>query len=274
MSQANRKTKNQILQANDPSGRIVQFLIKFLSQFLPITICLRLAILFFIIADLPTKRICVLTGVSDRTVRKIKNEMESQPLYMLLSIKKGSGRKGDLVNVEDKIKEELNTNNYSSLQQIADMIWEKFKIRIRLSAVCAFLKKWNFKKLMCGSIPAKADHEKQECFYEKVLSRLMKDAKTGKKVLLFMDASHFVMGCGFLNAVYCLTRRFLLTGNGRQRYNVLGAIDFITKKVITYTNDKYTRCGKDFPLGKMVPWYPLVLLAHLGLKILTATSIH
>ena len=80
--------------------------------------------------------------------------MEFQPLYMLLSINKGSGRKGDLVTFEDKIKEELNTHNYSSLQPIADMIWEKFKIRFRLSAVCAFLKKWNLKKLMCGSITA------------------------------------------------------------------------------------------------------------------------
>ena len=67
----------------------------------------------------------------------------------------------------------------------------------------------------------------------------MKDAKAGKKVLLFMDASHFVMGCSYLKSVYRLARRFLSTDKGCQGYNVLGAIDFITKKVITYTNYKY-----------------------------------
>ena len=54
-----------------------------------------------------------------------------------------------------------------------------------------------------------------------------------------MDASHFVLGCDFLGCIYCKFRRFVLTFSGRKRYNVLGAIDYATKKVLTVANDTY-----------------------------------
>ena len=67
----------------------------------------------------------------------------------------------------------------------------------------------------------------------------MNQAKRGKCVLCFLDASHFVMGCDFLGYIYGLTRRFVRTYSGRRRYNVLGALNFISKKVTTITNDGY-----------------------------------
>jgi transposase len=67
----------------------------------------------------------------------------------------------------------------------------------------------------------------------------MEQAKNNKVVLLFMDASHFVMGCDFLGAIYGKVRRFIRTCSGRKRYNVLGALNFITKKLTTVTNDAY-----------------------------------
>lgn len=63
--------------------------------------------------------------------------------------------------------------------------------------------------------------------------------KNSAHVLLFMDASHFVLGCDFLGGVYSKVRRFVRTFSGRQRYNVLGAVNFITKKVHTVTNTTY-----------------------------------
>jgi len=64
-------------------------------------------------------------------------------------------------------------------------------------------------------------------------------AKNSTDVLLFMDASHFVLGCDFLGGIYSKARRFVKTFSGRQRYNVLGAINFVTKKVHTVTNTTY-----------------------------------
>lgn len=67
----------------------------------------------------------------------------------------------------------------------------------------------------------------------------MKLAGKDKITLLFMDASHFVMGCDFLGYVYGRARRFVKTYSGRRRYNVLGALNFVTKKMTTVVNDTY-----------------------------------
>lgn len=67
----------------------------------------------------------------------------------------------------------------------------------------------------------------------------MKEAEEGNLVLLFMDASHFVLGCDYLGYIYGRVRRFIKTFSGRKRYNVLGAIDYVTKRILTVTNDSY-----------------------------------
>jgi len=67
----------------------------------------------------------------------------------------------------------------------------------------------------------------------------MSKAMKNKLTLLFLDGSHFVMGCDFLGYIYGKTRRFIKTFSGRKRYNVLGALNFMTKKVTTVANDTY-----------------------------------
>lgn len=66
----------------------------------------------------------------------------------------------------------------------------------------------------------------------------MEEAKKEKRKLYFVDAAHFVLG-GFLGHLWCFFRLYLPTPSGRQRYNVLGAIDAITHQLITECNDKY-----------------------------------
>jgi transposase len=93
--------------------------------------------------------------------------------------------------------------------------------------------------LKCGSLPAKADHAEQRKFYDNILQPLMNQAKIGLATLLFMDASHFVMGCDYLGSIYGKTRRFIKTYSGRKRFNVLGALNFISKKMTVVTNETY-----------------------------------
>ena len=58
-------------------------------------------------------------------------------------------------------------------------------------------------------------------------------------ISVFTDASHFVMGCDYHGYIYCRKRSFVTTESGRNRYNVLGGIDYVTKVVLTHTNDEY-----------------------------------
>jgi hypothetical protein len=67
-------------------------------------------------------------------------------------------------------------------------------------------------------LPAKANPTAQRTFYDTVLKSLMDEAKKGTITLLFMDASHFVMGCDFLGYIYGLTRRFIKTYSGPSRH--------------------------------------------------------
>jgi transposase len=63
-------------------------------------------------------------------------------------------------------------------------------------------------------------------------------AQKGQRTVLFVDAAHFVYG-PFLGFLWCLVRLFIPGPSGRKRYNVLAALDAITKKVYRVTNFQY-----------------------------------
>ena len=47
------------------------------------------------------------------------------------------------------------------------------------------------------------------------------------------------MGCDYLGHIWGTERRYLKTNSGRKRYNVLGALDFVSKRILTVSNDTY-----------------------------------
>lgn len=53
-----------------------------------------------------------------------------------------------------------------------------------------------------------------------------------------MDAAHFVHWA-YLGFLWCFTRVFISSPSGRKRFNVLSAVNAITKEVITVTNESY-----------------------------------
>ena len=61
---------------------------------------------------------------------------------MMYSILPGAEGSGNLATWRGLI-EELSNNNYHSHQQIADMIQEKYGIKVSLPAIGRLLKKWN-----------------------------------------------------------------------------------------------------------------------------------
>ena len=73
---------------------------------------------------------------------------------------------------------------------------------------------------------------------KKTLGPLLKEAEEGKRAVFFIDAAHFVLA-PFLGYLWCFTRLFLKAPSGRQRFNVLGALNAITHELITITNETY-----------------------------------
>ena len=87
-------------------------------------------------------------------------------------------------------------------------------------------------------MPSKANPENQASFLRDTLEPAIQQAKSGLNQLFFMDASHFVMG-GLPARLWGKVRHWVKTGSGRKRFNVLGALNFVSKKIETVTNDSY-----------------------------------
>ncbi|MHC4736419.1 MAG: IS630 family transposase [Planctomycetota bacterium] len=151
--------------------------------------------------------------------------------------------------VEAYFKEHPPRTTAEAQQSIKDLTGiERSPTQIR-----AFMKRLGMKYQKVGYVPGgkAATPEKQteqEVFKTQELTprleeakagkRVVLFAKAGKRVVLFMDAAHFVHGA-FLAAVWCFTRLFIPSPSGRKRFNVLGAVDAVTKEILTFTNETY-----------------------------------
>ena len=111
-------------------------------------------------------------------------------------------------------------------------------VRRKPSQVRRFLKHLGMAPRRMAAVPAKADVKAQREFHDHVLQPKLEEAKAGQRTVYFVDAAHFVLR-PFLGIVWCFTRLFLKAPSGRQRFNVLGALNALPQEVVTVCNDTY-----------------------------------
>lgn len=63
----------------------------------------------------------------------------------------------------------------------------------------------------------------------------LEEAQAGQRHVFFVDAAHMVFGT-FLCCLWSFVRLFVRAASGRQRFNVLGAWNAITRELIAVTN--------------------------------------
>ena len=139
---------------------------------------------------------------------------------------------------ENEILAEFTARPLSTAKEAAKRIEELTGIVRSTSQVRVFMHKLGLKPLKAAHIPAKANADEQREFLTKELEVRIEKAKEKKQVLLFMDAAHFVWQV-YLGVLWCLTRIFIPASSGRERINVLGAIDPITKELTKIINRSY-----------------------------------
>ena len=144
----------------------------------------------------------------------------------------------DLENYHSTLEAYFREHPPHTAKQAAQKIEELTGIKRSPQQVRTYLKKLGMKCIKVGQIPAKADIAKQEKFLHEELQPKLEEARSGKRTVFFVDASHFVLSA-FLGFVWCFVRIFIKTPSGRQRFNVLGALNAITHEVITITNTTY-----------------------------------
>ena len=75
----------------------------------------------------------------------------------------------------------------------------------------------------------------QAAFLDTKLKPVLDAAQAGEGHVFFVDAAHFVFGT-FLCCLWSFTRIFVRAASGRQRFNVLGAWNAVTRQLIAVTN--------------------------------------
>lgn len=145
---------------------------------------------------------------------------------------------GELGDFDRQTREHWDKNPPTSIREAAAHLEKVTGVRRGLTAVRGYVRRLGFRHLKAGGVPGKADLEAQERFIGEAIDPRIAEARRGERTVYFMDAAHFVFG-PFLAYLWCLARKFIRTPAGRQRFNVLGAVDVIGGHLLTVTNTAY-----------------------------------
>jgi len=119
---------------------IIKKIMKFLRLFMCETLVKRIMSMLLLSLGVSNSRITELTGLCARSVHILKKEMEKGKTEELFEIRSG-GKKRKLQDIEEAIIEEVEKNDYHTQQQIADMVEEKFGIKVSSRSIGRLLKK-------------------------------------------------------------------------------------------------------------------------------------
>jgi len=167
----------------------------------------------------------------------------------------------------DLLKQHFEKHPASSVAEASDAIEKLTGIKRSPTQVREFLKRTGLRCLKVGYVPGKVVEEEKikeiETYREEKLEPLLEEAVRGEKAVFFVDAAHFVHRA-YLGFLWCFTRTFICSPSGRKRFNVLGAVNAVTKEIITITNETYinseTLCQLLFKLASLGLNIPIILV--------------
>lgn len=191
-----------------------------------------------------------IAGVHPDTVSDFIKKYKNKGLNSLVIISYNKPI-SSLDNYVEIIKQDLDKNPAQTIKQVAKKIEKLTGIKRSFGRIAKFVKKLGFKRLKAGHIPSKADPKKQKIFLKEEIKPKLKEAKKGKRIVLFIDSAHFVHSV-FLGALWVLKRVFIPSASGRKRWNVLGAVNAINKELLTVCNDSYINAQTICELLKMI----------------------
>lgn len=197
----------------------------------------RMEVLWLKSQGLPHKEIGKLAGVSPNTVRQYLLMYKEAGIKSLQEVSFYRPQ-SKLVNHRQTLEGYFREHPVVSISEAIAIIEELTSIHRSPTQVRKFLKSIGMKVRKVGTIPSKADPDEQEKFKKEQLEPRLEDAKSGRRVVLFADAAHFVLSA-YLGFLWCFERVFIKAPSGRKRFNVLGALNAISYELIMVTNDSY-----------------------------------
>jgi transposase len=187
--------------------------------------------------------IATLAGCSLSTVQRTLSAYAEGGLQRLREVA-AKGPHGELDEHRGCLEEVFAKEPPRSVKQAQHIIEQHTGVCRGQTQVRLFLHRLGLKprRVAAVPIPPKSTLEehvkKQAEFRENQLEPRLEEARQGLRQVLFVDAAHFVHA-PFLGVLWCLARMCVRAASGRKRYNVLGALDCVTHKLLMVTNHSY-----------------------------------
>src|SRR3954469_13696047 len=189
-------------------------------------------------------QIATYAGVSRRTVQRYLDEYLQGGLPRLRQCRWYHPQSA-LTEHQTSLEDYFREHPPRSAKQAQAVIEQQTGVRRGLSQVRHFLKEdLGLRWRKAGAIPVPPretvqEHaRKQAAFLEEELEPRLEQARRGQRQLYFVDAAHFVFA-PFLGFLWCAVRLFVRAASGRPRYNVPGALDSVTRRLLRVTNCDY-----------------------------------
>jgi transposase len=147
----------------------------------------------------------------------------------------------ELAAFRDIIRASFEEQPACTIAEACDRIEKLTGIRRSPTQVRKFLKDMGLKWQRIRAIPVPpkkklAEHvQAQAVFLDTELKPKLDAAQASQGHVFFVDAAHFVFGT-FLCCLWSFARVYVRAASGRQRFNVLGAWNAVTRELIAVTN--------------------------------------
>jgi len=197
----------------------------------------RMLILVLKSQKIPHYKIAKIAEVCENTVRSCLKAYQEGGIEQLKVINFYQP-KSQLEPFESIVRKYFEDSPPATITQACSDIKKLTGISLKNTQMRTYCKSIGLAHRKVNGIPAKANIEAQKIFHDQELQPRLAEAEEGKRTVYFVDAAHFVLGA-FLGYLWCFVRIFVKTPSGRQRFNVLGALNAITKELITISNDTY-----------------------------------
>jgi transposase len=154
------------------------------------------------------------------------------------------GQRGALEGHRTSLEEYFAQHPPRSVRQAQRLIEERTGIRRGQTQVRRFLRRLGLAPRRIAAVPlppqsTAEDHSrKQRRFLAEELEPVLAEARAGRRDVYFVDAAHFVYAA-FLGWLWCAARWCVRAASGRKRYNVLGALHAVSRRLIRVANHSY-----------------------------------
>lgn len=210
----------------------------------------KMEALFLKSQQLPTHMICQLCRICGNTLRSYLGEYQEGGLEKLRELHFYRPA-SQLEEHRERVQGELRLHPVATVKQARARIFELTGLTRGLTQVRQWLGTCKLKRRKVGMVPAKADPEKQAVYRAETLEPRLREARAGQRLVYFVDAAHFVLQ-PFLGFLWCVARVFIKAPSGRQRLNVLSALEAVSHRLITVSNETYITAASVCELLRLI----------------------